>query len=153
MSDSPKLTRRDWFRLSKPTRDNLMGDDCKLKGAPVEAENGLQPIEHPPNHDGMNLEDLPPLREAMLTEADVASLFDDIRDHGTDVQLMQKRGARNSHANASSDSSMQLAKRLFLSGEVKRLQVRYRWNALLWIDTLVRQEEGTRLVRVSHQTP
>ena len=152
MSDSPKLTRRDWFRLSKPTRDNLMGDECTLNASSAEVGNGLQAIEHPPNHDGMNLEDLPPLREAMLTEADVAALFDDIRTHGTEVQLMQKRGARNSHASVNSDSSLQVAKRLFLSGEVQRLQVRYRWNALLWIDTLVRQAAGTRLVRVSHQT-
>ena len=67
MSEDKKISRRDWFRLrpspkvsedtAKPTT-NSMG----------EVLSGLQAIDHPVNHDGMDLTELPPMREAFLSK-------------------------------------------------------------------------------------
>ena len=145
MSDTPNLSRRDWFRLRLPHQDQWLGETP----APKQAA-GLQAIEHPPNYDGMNLDELPPLREAMLSDAEVVCLLDDIKKYGSDIQLMQKRSAQNSRADVAPSSDMTTAKEMFLNRTVNRLQIRYRWQQSLWIDTLARQESATRLVRVAH---
>lgn len=64
MSESPKLSRREWFRLGQPHQNVLLED-----GAQTTQQEVLKPVEHPPNHDGMNLAELPPMREALLSIA------------------------------------------------------------------------------------
>lgn len=145
MSDIPELSRRDWFRLRLPHQDEWLGDGTSEKQV-----RGLRSIDHPPNHDGMNLDELPPLREAMLTDAEVACLLEDIQKYGSDVQLMQKRSAVNARANVATTPNVTAAKELFLNRVVDRLQIRYRWQDSLWIDTLGRQGPNSRLVRVAH---
>lgn len=153
MSDAPELSRRDWFRLRLPHQTPpAVATPALGENANADSPGELKAIEHPPNHDGMDLRDLPPLREAMLGVGDVKSLLKDIQTHGADVQLMQKRAAPNARANVDASSSLNAAGELFLSGTVKRLQIRYRWQNALWIDTLAQQPDGIRLVRVSHQS-
>lgn len=149
MSDSPKLSRREWFRLRVPHQNRLLDDAAQPTRNDV-----LKPIEHPPNHDGLDLSELPPMREALLTIEQVEELFTDIRNLATDVLLMQRStGAQRATASrAETIEQLVLAKTSLLSGRVKRVQIRYRWQDSLWIDTLSSQPEGYRLIRIAHRT-
>ncbi len=166
MSDSSKMSRRDWFRLRpQPCRDQSETPTSVAQAEPDlpndadhsmgEAPNGLQPIAHPENHDGMNLSELPPMREALLSEQQVQQLFSDIATQATDVLLMQ-RSARSQRATAAAAATLSTAEQLttaqksLLSGSVPRVQIRYHWQAANWIDTLERREDGIRLVRITH---
>ena len=86
MTDSPKLSRRDWFRL----RVNREADTTKTRANSMgEKHDGLQPIAHPENHDGMDLSALPPMREAILTRDQVSELFADIEQLATEILFPQ----------------------------------------------------------------
>lgn len=164
MSDNNKMSRRDWFRLrprhdkpesppSEALADASTDGDCSMGEAP----NGLQPIAQPENHDGMDLSELPPMREALLSEEQVRQLFNDIAAHASNVLLMQ-RSARSRRATASAASTatteqLTTACESVVSGNVPRIQIRYDWQAANWIDTLERREDGFRLVRITHMVP
>lgn len=137
-------SRRDWFRLRLPNQDRWLGVSTP------EDDNrpaGLQVLELPPNHDGMDLEDLPPLREALLTAEQVASLFDDIEACASDICLFQRRN-QDTETNA---TKLDLVREPFLRHDVKKLQIRYQWRGSRWIDTLEQKGSLTRLVRISHK--
>jgi hypothetical protein len=146
MSKFTDMSRRGFFSSRRATNNQSLGP-CGTKSPNSE---GLQPIEKPPNHDGMNLDELPPLREAMLSRDEIASLFDDIQNQGTDITLMQRPSSQTTRSNLDTNSTLAAAKIAFLRGDIKRLQIRYRWRELLWIDTLEQQGQAARLVRVSH---
>ena len=75
------ISRRDWFRLRSLTRSQeALGEG-----------NSLQPISEPPNHDGLDLAELPPMHEAVLSADQVRDLFADLRDCARDVQLIARR--------------------------------------------------------------
>ena len=149
MSDQQKLTRRDWFRLRKPASEtNALGADQYPA-----SQAALTPIEHPPNHDGMNLADLPPMREATLDANQVQALFSDIAQLGSEIMLMQRsdNARRASASQPNCTEKVELAKTALLSGTVNRVQIRYRWKDSLWIDTLSCQPDGYHIVRIAHQ--
>lgn len=162
MSDGNKMSRRDWFRL-RPRRADAevvanvppteITDDSDHSMGDV--PHGLQPITHPENHDGMNLADLPPMREAVLSEEQVRQLFSDIESLGSDILLMQRsaRSQRATPAKATTAEQLHAAQDSLLSGSVPRVQIRYHWQAANWIDTLERREDGVRLVRITHNKP
>ncbi|NQV25522.1 MAG: hypothetical protein HQ518_14275 [Rhodopirellula sp.] len=119
-----------------------------------EVPNGLQAIAHPVNHDGMDLAELPPMREALLSEDQVRQLFSDIESLASDILLMQ-RSARSQRAAASkvtTEEQLRMAQDALLSGDVPRVQIRYRWQEANWIDTLERRDDGVRLIRIAHNT-
>jgi len=163
MTDDIKMSRRDWFRLrprrvEPSTQPELTANESP--GEPPiatvhsmgEARNGLQPIAHPENHDGMNMAELPSMREAMLSEDQVRQLFVDIEALATDVLLMQ-RSARSQRATASRATTAEQLRAVqdtLLSGTIPRVQIRYHWQAANWIDTLERRENGVRLIRITH---
>ena len=148
MPDATKMTRRDWFRLRKlhppPTRsqETTVGDDTI----------GLASIEHPPNYDGMDLSQLPPMREAILTPQQVQDLFADIAEVATDVLLMQRSSSasRATASKAETSQSLMIARNALLAKDLPRIQIRYRWQDRLWIDTLELKPEGYRIVRIAH---
>lgn len=170
MSDGNKMSRRDWFRLrsrraqaeNKPTvtaaaaqpdaeqRETTASTDHAMGETP----NGLQPIAHPENHDGMDLAKLPPMREAVLTEEQVLQLFSDIEALGTDILLMQRsaRSQRATPTKATSAEQLRAAQESLLAGAVPRVQIRYQWQETHWIDTLQRGTDGVRLVRIAHSS-
>ncbi len=163
MADGNKMSRRDWFQLRPRRVESDTPIDVATSEAPSEppiatkhfmgeAPNGLQPIAHPENHDGMNLSELPPMREALLSEEQVRQLFSDIEALASDVFLMQ-RSARSQRATASVATTVEqlrTAQESLLSGTVPRVQIRYHWQAANWIDTLERREDGVRLIRITH---
>ena len=145
--DSKNLTRRDWFRLRIPHQNQMLSETSSES----ETET-LTPIEHPPNHDGLDLSKLPPMREATLSKEQVMALFSDIENLATDILLMQRSTGetRASASKADTASKLDLAKTALLSGSVQRVQVRYRWQDSLWIDTLKTELDGFHIVRIAH---
>lgn len=150
------MSRRDWFRLVHDRAHS----DTQSTGATVEdhkhgmghAQHTLRPVAHPQNHGGINLTELPPLREGLLSEDQVQQLFADIESLASDIQLMQ-RWPDAQRASALAFTTMELlrtAQRHLLSGAIPRIQIRYHWQAVNWIDTLERRDAGIRLVRIRH---
>jgi len=150
MADDPKQPRPDWYRLQSADAKGRPRPLSELAVGP--GTPGLKPIAHPENHDGLDLSQLPPMREAVLTEEDVRQLFSDIEALATDVLLMQRSSPRSNAAASRANSSENLttAKDALLSGGVRRLQLRYNWHNRAWIDTLEQRPEGIRLVRIAH---
>ena len=150
MPKTDAISRREWFRLrTRPTNT----DTADLGKTVGDQSIGLTPIEHPPNYDGMDLSELPPMREALLTSQQVEDLFTDIAEVATDIMLMQRSGAesRASASKADSSRSLQVARNALLSREISRVQIRYRWQDRLWIDTLESSPPGYRIVRIAHR--
>jgi len=159
MPDSHRMSRRDWFRLLPRGAESETAIDAAAS-EPVHTAahsvgptpHGLQAIPHPQNHDGMNLADLPPMREAFLSEEQVRQLFADIEALASEILLMQ-RLAGSAHATASSTNAtgqLCMAQQSLLAGAIARVQIRYRWDDSHWIDTLERRDSGIRLVRIAH---
>lgn len=139
----PELSRRDWFRLRTPAARSA-ADEARL-GSDETA--GLESIEEPVNHGGIDLSELPPMHEALLDAKDVSALFADLEQHASAVQLIAR-----SAAGGAPDHSSQLrpAREQLLSGGVRKLQIRYEWQNARWIDTLEVRPGGFRLVRIRH---
>lgn len=160
MSNSNTMSRRDWFRLlPRHTESQTEIVACETVGTATHsmgtAPHGLQAIPHPENHDGMNLAELPPMREAVLSHEQVQQLFADIETLAGDVLLMQRLtgSARATASTISTAEQLRSAQQSLLSGAIPRVQIRYHWNASNWIDTLERRDAGVRLVRIAHAQP
>jgi len=138
----PLISRRDWFRLRSPASPS-----AKQQRLGTEPPAGLQSIDEPVNHGGVDLSSLPPMHEATLNALEVAALFNDLEHLATAVQLIARSAAGNApdHSARLSSACNQL-----LGGNVSKLQVRYQWQKAHWIDTLQRQPDGFRLVRIRH---
>jgi len=178
MTESNKLSRREWFRL-RPLRTesddagnldghsanpaghsanhdgdagNREGRSANPGGHSMGGSPGLRPVGQPVNHDGMDLSELPPMREACLSEEHVRQLFSDIAALASDIRLMQKspRAQRASALRATTAEQMHMAQDALLSGAIARVQIRYHWQKANWIDTLERREDGVRLIRIAH---
>jgi hypothetical protein len=165
MKDFPLPSRRDWFRLRMPHQSRSLSENTASTAtapasspekssvtSPSKAADGLQPIAHPPNHDGMDLAQLPPMREAVLSIEQIQTLFDDIEKLASDVQVMQRSAGSRRAGVTGGDNAQQLgfAKTALLGGQQQRIQIRYRWQGSQWIDTLASQADGFKLVRIEH---
>ena len=139
MSSKDQLTRRDWFRLrlSKPNHDRLGADQ----------QSGMKPVAELPNHDGLDLSELPPVHEALLAADQVRGLFSDLEHCATNVQLLVRGASADS---ADLGTYLRLTCDQLLSGKITKLQVRYEWQDARWIDTLEHKAQGTRIVRIRH---
>jgi len=93
---------------------------------------------------GANL-NLPALRTADLDEEGLDTLLTDLAACAEDIELVVKSGpaARAECAAA----SLQLAIQRFRAGELRGVQIRYRFEGRVWCDTLMRTATGMRLVR------
>jgi hypothetical protein len=90
----------------------------------------------------------PPLAtlvEAVLNDAQVEQLFSDLANHASVDGVLAKSGPRE-HA-GTGNLDLAEAKRQLLSGAVRALQVRYRFDGTEWSDTLLRVPGGVRIVR------
>ncbi len=147
MSDERRMTRSDWYLLG-PSRT----PGSNTAGSPSSAGAGLRPIAQPVNHDGLDLSQLPPMREAMLSADQINQLFRDLNEHASDILLMRRtaQSPRAQAAPAATPNDLQLACDAVLSGQVPRVQIRYKFAGADWIDTVERQESSFRLVRIVH---
>jgi hypothetical protein len=102
----------------------------------------------------MDLNELPPLCEALINREEVQLLFSDLADHAENIQLFHKGAISSAEQRAASHpTSLQIAGSAFLLGHTPRLQIRYSWNGADWIDTLETKDAGYRLIRIEHRKP
>lgn len=164
MGDGDKMSRRNWFRLQPrrtPSNETESDDTVNAPSRTMgEAPDRLQAIATPVNHDGMDLFELPSMREALLSGEQVRQLFSDIETLGSDILLMQRSSraqrASASRATASKPTTaeqLRTAQDSLLSGKLPRVQIRYHWQEANWIDTLEVRDDAVRLVRISHNKP
>ena len=156
MSENVRMSRRDWFRL-RPQRSEA---ETPLDNTPVvdrkpvmgQSQEALQPVAFPENHGGVSLTELPPMCEGLLSEEQVRQLFSDIESLASAVLLMQRlpNAQRATTPGLSTPEQLRAAETTLLSGSIPRVQIRYHWEAVNWIDTLERREGGIRLVRIKH---
>ena len=151
MTDTSAQDRRDWFRLQLNDR-NAVPQHGKRTSSMGQSSAGMTPIARPENHDGLDLTQLPPMREAILSGSDVEQLFADIESCASDVLLMQRttRGRRATASRADTSTDLHAACNTILTAQVSRLQIRYQWQGQAWIDTLECHPNGYRLVRIVH---
>jgi hypothetical protein len=150
------MSRRDWFRL-RPHRPDA---ETPLNSSPVvdrnhvmgQSQETLRPVALPENHGGIDLTELPTMRESLLSEEQVRQLFSDIELLASDVLLMQRlpNAQRASAPTLNTSEQLHAAQCNLLSGSIPRVQIRYHWEAVNWIDTLERRDNGIRLVRIKH---
>ena len=160
MNDSKKPSRRDWFRLNVPVKNQSeIGEDRGNRQSTLDSDSSdpsksiLKAVELPPNYGGVELAELPPMREAVLSADQIRNLISDISELAADVVLMHRaEGAQKTDGVSKVDSTKQLelSRDLLISGKVARLQIRYRWRNADWIDTLKRVPEGFHIVRIAH---
>lgn len=91
---------------------------------------------------------LPELYEAMLDEATLAVLLDDITRCG-EIRGVQVRIAGRSNL----EQTWSEAEQLFRTGAAHSLQASYRHGGETWRDTLLRTPAGIRLVRMRVEAP
>ena len=108
----------------------------------------MQPAEKPVSLDSI---ELPPLCDAVVDAVTLARLQDDLQ-HRTQVLSVQVKheatrmvGEETWHLPAAFVALRE--------GEVRGVQVSYRYDNHEWTDTLLRTSEGYRLVRVQHLAP
>ena len=158
MSENARMSRRDWFRL-RPQRSEAetQSDGSSLvdrKHVMGQSQETLRPVAPPENHGSIDLTELPPMRESLLSEEQVRQLFSDIESLASDILLMQRlpNAQRASAPTLDSLEQLRATQLKLLSGLVPRLQIRYHWQGVNWIDTLERRDDGIRLVRIKHST-
>ncbi len=156
MSENVRMSRRDWFRL-RPQRSEVEtpGDSPSVvdrKPVMGQSQETLQPVAFPENHGGVNLTELPPMCEGLLSVEQVRQLFSDIESLASKVLLMQRlpNAQRATTPGLSTPEQLHAAETSLLSGMIPRVQIRYHWEAVNWIDTLERRDDGIRLVRIKH---
>lgn len=95
--------------------------------------------------------EFPPMANALLDQAGVNALFEDIRTC-TQVEEVRVRGSAREMTNAETNLELFAARDLLISGRVRGVQVRYAYDGGTWFDTLIVDPGGAgwRLVRVRH---
>ncbi len=90
---------------------------------------------------------LPPLRDAQLDDATASQLLNDLRDHAQVITILAK-GATDAHADQRT-LTLDDARTIIASRSARGLQIRYRWDAQAWCDTLMIPPSGPiRIVRI-----
>ena len=89
---------------------------------------------------------LPAMSDAILGREELAALFQDYRVCAADLQIQLKTGPGFvlPHRAPSLDD----AEAMLLAGNVRGLQLRYRFGEQNWCDTLMPLPSGARLVRI-----
>ena len=159
MSENVRMSRRDWFRL-RPHRSEveiLKVSTSVVDRRPVigQSQETLQPVAFPENHGSINLAELPPMCEGLLSVEQVRQLFSDIESLASQILLMQRlpNAQCATTPGLSTPEQLRAAESTLLSGAMPRVQIRYHWESVNWIDTLERREDGFRLVRIRHMPP
>ena len=92
---------------------------------------------------------LPDLQDAILSSAQLDALFADLAEHATIGEIILKGGATQ-RANPRAKPSLEEALAALRAGTTRGVQIRYLHEGSEWWDTLMRTQEGVRLVRIEH---
>ncbi len=90
--------------------------------------------------------ELPELQTGDLDAPTLAALFDDLERH-TDVLDVLVKGSPTRHVSPT-PIPLREAQALLAAGEVRGVQVRYRWQGAEWRDTLMQLPAVVRVVRM-----
>ena len=93
-------------------------------------------------------EPLPEMTEALLSDDELAALVRDLQALTEVDEIILKTGPGS--ADDLSQPTLDEAAQLLLERCVRGVQIRYRYDDALWMDTLMPVAEGTRLVRIRH---
>lgn len=94
---------------------------------------------------------LPELHQGELDPATLRQLFADLRVHAEVLEIIPKFG-RGYVVDAVESPSLDDALAMIEGGQLRGLQIRYRYQGEVWWDTLMPQNgSACRLVRVRHQ--
>ncbi len=94
------------------------------------------------NHSDPPIDDaLPELLQAEWGADQVMQLFDDLRD-GAEVEHVQMRAAKGDRT-----TTLVEAKLAFADGSAQAIQVRYRFEDEMWCDTILPNEQTTKIIR------
>lgn len=90
---------------------------------------------------------LPNLQDAMLDDATLDRLFEDL---ATSAQLLDVafKGGAVSMTPEPTVASLAIARQALRDGAVFGVQLRYRFGGTEWWDTLIKTASGVRLVRI-----
>jgi hypothetical protein len=94
---------------------------------------------------------LPELQEALLDERTLDQLFFDVK-HAAELLGVSFKGGEQERA-ASSGATLEQAREALREGWVLGVQLRYRFRGREWWDTLLRTDQGVRLVRIAPEFP
>jgi hypothetical protein len=147
------LSRRDWFRLRIPTQTTHTTSPSQAMSGLIEPDNRLAAIPHPPNYDGLDPDQFPPMCAATLDQVELQQLASDIANLAHEISLLSRMSGTHQPGIGDPNARENLwsAFQKLQSGNIKRLQIRYSWNGARWIDTLdVREDSQYRLVRIRH---
>ena len=137
-SKSPEMSRRDWFRLRRPEDSNqTLGNESPK----------TQAVDHPVNHGGMDLAELPPFHEAVLSTAEIEVLFSDIEYFGKQIMVMTSARAAPTQ---DAGPALKQAQQNLLNGSLSKIQIRYHFRGTNWIDTIQQRNDGYRIIRIAH---
>lgn len=95
--------------------------------------------------------ELPDLQQSVLDPDTLAQLFSDLGSLTEILEVIPKALAE-SYVPESSEIGLDEGRRMLLSGVVRGLQIRYRYQGSQWWDTLLPDAEsgGFRIVRIQH---
>lgn len=94
---------------------------------------------------------LPPMSNDVLDHEQVAALFRDYRQCAQTVQIVIKPGP--GFVPQGPSPTLDEVEPLLYEGRIRGLQIRYRFNESQWLDTLMIQPTGVRLIRIAHDPP
>ena len=91
-------------------------------------------------------------RDVVLTDEELAALFRDLAQlvEVDGIQVKAGPGHVTAQRGADGGPTLDEAAQWLLERVVRGVQIRYRYEAAHWIDTLMPTSEGVRLVRVRH---
>jgi hypothetical protein len=94
---------------------------------------------------------LPELQDTFLDRATIELLFRDLAACTEIIEIIPKLSRRGMVGDQAFNLSLEQARELLLSGQVRGLQIRYRYQNADWWDTLMDTPQGVRLVRIRHE--
>jgi hypothetical protein len=177
MSDSSKLTRRALFGLGRGagtgaskrdgfSLDRFYAERSAAGPAPapeVNLRDGLEPVETSRIGVPELSEAAAPSRDARMSESAESIALPDLQSSTLDAETLDQlffdlaklaevldvrlKAAATARANAAA-ASLEDARLALVQGQTLAAQVRYRFQGVEWIDTLMKTADGVRLVRM-----
>lgn len=108
-------------------------------------------MEAPPTSETPDTPELPDLQQSVLDPETLAQLFVDLGSFTEIVEVIPKAMAEG-YVPESSTITLEEGREMLLSGAVRGLQIRYRYQGSQWWDTLLPDANsgGFRIVRIQH---
>jgi hypothetical protein len=101
------------------------------------------------NADQPGVPEFPPLRSGVLNREDIQTMLEEILENAQVCDVFIRRRAQEM-IDDDCMSKLDQALRALREEVPPAVQIRYRWNEAVWIDTITPCPEGFRVVRIQH---